>query len=95
MRPYWADELGSNETLTQAAMAGLGVALLSHHVFGMELAAGRLVRLDVQGTPVLHKWNVVVRSDLAVTPAVPTLFDFLCDNGASLVRGMVGNALAV
>ena len=57
--------------------------------------AGRLVRLDVQGTPVLHKWNVVVRSDLAVTPAVPTLFDFLCDNGASLVRGMVGNALAV
>ncbi len=95
VRPYRADELGSNETLKQAAMAGLGVALLSHHVFGMELAAGRLARLDVQDTPVLRQWNVVVRSDLAVTPAVQTLFDFLRDNGAELMRGMVESELAV
>ncbi|MCB1909636.1 MAG: LysR family transcriptional regulator [Rhodocyclaceae bacterium] len=95
VRPYRADELGSNETLKQAAMAGLGVALLSHHVFGMELAAGRLARLDVQDTPVLRQWNVVVRSDLAVTPAVQTLFDFLRDNGAALMRSMMEGALAV
>jgi len=95
VRPYRADELGSNETLKQAAMAGLGVALLSHHVFAMELAAGRLARLDVQDTPVLRQWNVVVRSDLTVTPAVQTLFDFLRDNGEELMRGMVERELAV
>lgn len=95
VRPYRADELGSNETLKQAAMAGLGVALLSHHVFGMELAAGKLVRLDVQDTPVLRQWNVVVRSDLSVTPAVQTLFDFLRDNGQALMRSMVESELAV
>ncbi len=95
VRPYRADELGSNETLKQAAMAGLGVALLSHHVFGMELAAGRLARLDVSGTPVLRQWNVVVRSDLTVTPAVRTLFDFLRENGETLMRDMMEGGLAV
>ena len=94
MRPYRADELGSNETLKQAAMAGLGVALLSHHVFDIEHAAGRLARLDVQGTPVLRKWNVVVRSDLVVSTAVQTLLDFLEANGAELMRGMVARELA-
>lgn len=94
VRPYRADELGSNETLKQAAMAGLGVALLSHQVFGMELEAGRLVRLDVQGTPVLREWNVVVRSDLVITPAAQTFFDFLRESGAALIREIAG-ALAV
>lgn len=94
VRPYRADELGSNETLKQAAMAGLGVALLSHHVFDIEHAAGRLARLDVQGTPVLRKWNVVVRSDLVVSTAVQTLLDFLEANGAELMRGMVARELA-
>jgi len=94
VRPYRADELGSNETLKQAAMAGLGVALLSHHVFGMELAAGRLARLDVSGTPVVRQWNIVVRSDLSVTPAVQTLFDFLRGTGEELMRGMMEAGLA-
>src|SRR6185369_7420498 len=55
-----ADEMGSNETLKQAAMAGMGVAFLSHQCFAMELAGGRLVRLNVLGTPVLREWNVLV-----------------------------------
>ena len=94
VRPYRADELGSNETLKQAAMAGLGVALLSHHVFGMELAAGRLARLDIQDTPVVREWNVVVRSDLTMSPAVQTLFDFLNEEGEGLMSEMMGSGLA-
>ena len=60
----------------------------------MELAAGRLSRLDVSGTPVVRQWNIVVRSDLSVTPAVQTLFDFLRGTGEELMRGMMEAGLA-
>ncbi|MCB1900887.1 LysR substrate-binding domain-containing protein [Cognatazoarcus halotolerans] len=86
VRPERADELGSNETLKQAAMAGLGVAFLSHHTFAMEAETGRLVRLDVQDTPVIREWNVVVRSDRPPTPAVEALLEFLQTEGATLLR---------
>ncbi len=85
VRPLRADELGSNSTLKQAAMAGLGIAFLSHHTFGMELAAGRLVRLDVKGTPVEREWNVVVRNDQPLSPAVEALVEFLQDDGKRLM----------
>ncbi|NTV12187.1 MAG: LysR family transcriptional regulator, partial [Zoogloea sp.] len=77
-----ADEMGSNETLKQAAMAGMGIAFLSHHTFAMELQSGRLVRLDVKGTPVEREWNVLVRADRAMTPAQQALLGFLQEKGA-------------
>ena len=67
-------------------MAGLGVAFLSHHTFAMEAETGRLVRLDVQDTPVIREWNVVVRSDRPPTPAVEALLEFLQTEGATLLR---------
>jgi len=83
--PLRADEMGSNETLKQAAMAGLGIAFLSHHTFAMEVETGRLVRLDVQGTPVVREWNVVVRSDQTLSLAVRTLLEFLQSEGVGLM----------
>lgn len=96
VRPLRADELGSNSTLKQAAMAGLGIAFLSHHVFEMEVAAGRLVRLDVQGTPVEREWNVVVRTDQPLSPAVEALVNFLQGDGVKLMaqRGAPEAAMA-
>ena len=40
-------ELGSNETIKQAVMAGLGIALLSAHTIAAEVADGRLAVLDM------------------------------------------------
>ena len=37
-------ELGSNESIKQAVIAGLGIALLSAHTIGAEIESGRLVR---------------------------------------------------
>jgi DNA-binding transcriptional LysR family regulator len=45
-------ELGSNETIKQAVMAGLGISFISEHTIGLERSVGRLVRLNVAGTPV-------------------------------------------
>ena len=85
-----ADEMGSNETLKQAAMAGMGVAFLSHHTFAMEVASGRLVRLDVQDTPVIREWNVLVHADRPPTPALEALLDFLQAEGAERLRESSG-----
>lgn len=81
-----ADELGSNETLKQGVMAGMGVAFLSHHTFAMEAEAGRLVRLDVRGTPVEREWNVLVYADRQPSLALVALQEFLQGAGRKLMQ---------
>ena len=80
-----ADELGSNETLKQAVMAGMGVAFLSHHTFGIEADSGKLVRLDVRGTPVEREWNLLLHADRSASLAVEALIGFLRDEGRVLM----------
>ena len=36
-------EMGSNEAIKQAVVAGLGISFISQHTLGLELSAGRLV----------------------------------------------------
>lgn len=83
-----ADELGSNETLKQAAMAGMGIAFLSHHTFEMEEETGRLVRLDVRGTPVEREWNVLIHADRQPSLALTALVDFLRGTGMEMMQAM-------
>lgn len=78
-------EMSSNETIKQAVMAGMGVALLSEHTAGLELQTGRLVRLRVAGTPLLRQWYVVHRSDKALLPATLEFSRFLAAEGARLI----------
>lgn len=57
VEPYL--ELGSGEAIKQAAVAGLGVGMLSVFSLRLELETGRLVTLDVEGMPMHRKWFVV------------------------------------
>ncbi len=86
VQPLAADELGSNETIKQAVMAGMGIAFLSHHTFAMEAESGRMIRLDVLDTPVIREWNVIARADRPFTPAQDALLDFLSTEGAAMMR---------
>ncbi len=88
VRAVRADEMGSNETLKQAAMAGMGIAFLSHQCFAMELGAGRLVRLNVIGTPVMREWNVLVHEGRPPTPALVALLDYFQGEGAERLRAL-------
>jgi len=56
-------ELGSNETIKQAVMAGLGISFISEHTIGLERSVGRIVRLNVADTPVSRQWRLVYRTD--------------------------------
>ncbi|MFU0506766.1 LysR family transcriptional regulator [Pseudaminobacter sp. NGMCC 1.201702] len=75
-------EIGSNETIKQAVMAGLGVAFISAHTIASEVEAGRLVILDVVGMPIRRQWFAVSRADRAASPAMATFHDFLMRKGA-------------
>ena len=75
-------DAGSNETLKQAVMAGLGIALLSAHTIAAEVASGRLALLDVEGLPVRRDWYVVRRADKVLGPASESFWRYLVDEGA-------------
>lgn len=74
-------ELASNETIKQATMAGLGIALISAHTIAAEVADGRLAVLDVRGLPIRRHWLVVRMRRRAVSPAIRALWDFFLASG--------------
>jgi LysR family transcriptional regulator, low CO2-responsive transcriptional regulator len=76
-------EDGSNETIKQAVMAGLGIAFISANTVEAELDEGRLVLLNAEGMPVQRKWFAVRRSEKALMPAAQALFAFLTRDGGS------------
>lgn len=55
-------ELGTNEALKQAVRAGLGLGMVSMQTIELELAAGCLVVLPVEGFPIMRQWYVVQRA---------------------------------
>lgn len=84
--PRRKSEMGSNETIKQAVMAGMGVALLSLHTLGLELKHKALAVLDVQGTPVMRTWHVAHMTDKRLSPAAKALRDFVLTNGGEYLR---------
>lgn len=74
-------EFGSNETIKQAVMAGLGVAFISGHTIALEVEVGRLVILDVVGLPVRRQWFVVSRGDRNPSPTMTAFRSFVGRRG--------------
>jgi LysR family transcriptional regulator for metE and metH len=74
-------EMGSNETIKQAVIAGLGIAFISAHTVAVELADGRLVALDVVGLPVMRTWFIVNLAKKRLLPSARALRQFMIDEG--------------
>jgi LysR family transcriptional regulator for metE and metH len=78
-------EMGTNETIKQAVMAEMGVALLSAHTIAAEVESGRIAVLDVQGLPMVRRWYVVKRQDKRLLPASRALWDHMVRDGAGFL----------
>jgi LysR family transcriptional regulator for metE and metH len=74
-------EIGSNETIKQAVMAGLGIAFISAHTIAAEIWDGRLTILDFVGLPDIRQWFVVRPAAKRMMPAARALHDFLVAEG--------------
>ena len=83
-------ELGSNETIKQAVMAGLGLSFISEHTIGLERSVGRLVRLNITGTPVKRQWRLVYRTDKRLMPAATAFVRFMDSEGSRLIAAQIG-----
>ncbi|PLX35785.1 MAG: LysR family transcriptional regulator [Hyphomicrobiales bacterium] len=82
IQPQVGMEIGSNETIKQAVMAGLGIAFISAHTVAYELSDARLAELDVTGLPVVRQWFVVERKSKKMMPAAEALRDFVIKESA-------------
>lgn len=83
LQPRIGMEISSNETIKQAVIAGLGIALLSAHTICAEVADGRLAVLDVDGLPINRHWLVVRMARRALSPAAAALWNFIIEEGAA------------
>jgi DNA-binding transcriptional LysR family regulator len=81
-----AMEIRSTETIKQAVIAGMGLAFLSAHTISLELKAGSLVVLDVEGFPVMLNWYVVNRKHKRLPPVAQAFKNFLLADGAALIE---------
>ena len=86
-RSHAGMELGSNETIKQAVMAGLGVALISAHTVAAEIAEQRLVMLDVEGLPIVRQWFLLNAAHRPLTPGAAAFRDFALRRGAEFLPG--------
>lgn len=72
--------IGSNETVKQAVMAGMGVSLLSLHTLELELRTKEIGLLDVIGTPVMRSWHLVNMNAKKLSPAAAAFRQFLLEH---------------
>lgn len=77
-------ELAGNETVKQAVMDGMGISFMSAHAVQVELAAARLVVLDVQGMPKWLDWCLVQRRDSQLGGLSAAFRQFVLAHGAAI-----------
>lgn len=69
--------MGSNETIKQAVIAGLGLGFISLHTLALELKAGELVVLDVKGMPLMRTWYAAHLRNKHLSPATAAFKEFI------------------
>ena len=85
--PYTSMDVDSNETIKQAVIAGLGIALISAHTVTEELKSGRLVILRRPDLPIMRKWYLLTPKNKEPTGATSAVVDFITkQNGAYLPK---------
>jgi hypothetical protein len=60
-------------------MAGMGVSLLSLHTLSLELRAGALAVLDVNGTPLERTWQIVHLTSKQLSPTCVAFRRFMLE----------------
>lgn len=73
-------ELGSNEAIKQAILAGLGVSALSRHTLTLN-QPGQFAILDVEGFPILRHWYAVYPAGRQLSVVARAFLDYLLGRG--------------
>jgi DNA-binding transcriptional LysR family regulator len=90
VEPRMKIQLGSNETIKQAVMAGLGLGFLSLHTIGIELEQGRIAMLEVHGAPVVRAWNLVHTQAKVLSPAAEAFRYYMLEHAEAHLIAQFG-----
>ena len=82
-------ELGGADEIKHGVMAGLGVAVLSLHSLQLELAAHKLVVLDVEKFPLRRRWYAVHPKGKQLSLAAQTFLDYLQQEGEKEIEHLL------
>ena len=77
---YDSIEFNSNETIKQAVLAGLGIALISAHTVHDAIAEGRIATIAMPGLPIVRQWFLVRALSAPVTAVSQKVHDFIVQN---------------
>ena len=69
----------------------MGLGFISSHTVGLELAARKLVILDVVGLPIIRDWYVIHLKDKVLAPIPAAFRAFLLEHGARIIQKTVGD----
>ncbi len=76
LRPNGRMELGSNEAIKHAIVAGLGISVLSLHSLTLEGNQGPVAILNVEGFPIMRSWFLVHPKSKELSLAAQAFLDF-------------------
>lgn len=79
-------QMPSNEAIKQAVIANMGLAFLSLHTVALELQAGLLSILHVDGLPVLRQWHVAHTRGRTLSPVAEAFRYYMLENGQAFLH---------
>jgi DNA-binding transcriptional LysR family regulator len=83
-------ELGTNEAIKEAILAGLGITIMSRYTFGLDPESTRYQCLDVEGFPLENHWYLAYPEGKQLSSAARAFLDFARAKAKGLVLGSLG-----
>lgn len=86
-------EMGSSEAVKEAAIAGLGVSVLSLHAVKRELDQGIIVEIPIQGWRIVRQVYLIYRHQLGIMRHHQLFMNYVRESVASAVDSRLGGLL--
>lgn len=85
LSPKMRIEISGNETIKQAVIADLGISLVSIHTINQEIKNQQLRILNIEDTPILRDWYVVMPQHRPTTKASTAFRTFMLEQAETLL----------
>jgi DNA-binding transcriptional LysR family regulator len=83
-------ELGTNEAIKEAVLAGLGITIMPRFTFGLDPESSRYRCLDVEGFPLENHWYFAYPEGKSLSSVAWALLDFARKEAKGLVLDSLG-----
>ena len=79
-------EMGRNEAIKHAVMAGLGLGIVSLHTLEFEIELDQIEILNVVGFPIMKEWYLAYRKGKRFSPIAHAFHDFVLNEAESTIK---------